>query len=258
MIALISLGNQFVDLAVRDLGKDAVAFSDRQQDRIQHGVHALHNFRVRPLKLFRLAALGELPFFRRVGQASKFLVQTPHHRRDIVDRLLHLLVIAFISLGNQFIDLAIRDLGEDAVAFPNRQQDRIQHGVHALHNFRIRPLELLRLAPLGELPFFRRVGQASQFLVQTPHHRRDIVDRLLHLLVIAFISLGNQFVDLAVRDLGEDAVAFSNGKQDGVQHRVHALYHPAMNALKFFRPRALAQASFLRRLEQPLNLLGQQ
>ena len=148
MVALIGLGNQFVDLAVRNLGENAVAFPNRQQDGVQHDVHAADDFRVSALELLRFAAVGKLPFLGSVGQARHLLLQALQNDRDIVDALLHLFVVALVGLGNQFVDLARGDLGENAVALPNRQQDGIQHFVDALHHFAIDSVKLLNLAAL--------------------------------------------------------------------------------------------------------------
>ena len=78
MIALVGLGDQFVDLAVGDLGQDAVAFADGQQDRIQHLVDALHHFAMDALKLVGLAALVETALARRLHQAQDLLRHPLH------------------------------------------------------------------------------------------------------------------------------------------------------------------------------------
>ena len=92
--------------------------------------------------------------------------------RDVVDRQLHLFVIALVGLGDQFVDLAVGDLRQDAVAFADRQQNRIQHGVDAAHDLGVGALELFRLAAFGELSFPGSLGQAHHFLLQTLHHDR--------------------------------------------------------------------------------------
>ncbi len=63
MIALVGLGDQFVDLAVGDLRQNAVAFADGQQNRVQHVVDALHHFAMDAVKLVRPcpARSGALP-----------------------------------------------------------------------------------------------------------------------------------------------------------------------------------------------------
>ena len=78
MVALVGLGNQFVDLAVGDLGQDAVAFANRQQDGVQHFVDALHDFAIDPVKLVGPAALGETAIPGRVHQAHDFLRNQQH------------------------------------------------------------------------------------------------------------------------------------------------------------------------------------
>ncbi len=83
------------------------------------------------LKLFRLATFRELSFFGRIGQTAQFLLQILQNTAHVVDGLLHLFVVAFVSVGNQLVDFAARNLGEDTIAFPDRQQDRVQHGVDA-------------------------------------------------------------------------------------------------------------------------------
>ena len=61
MIALIGLGNQFVDLARRDLPQNAVTFSDRKQDGVEHLIHAAHDAGIGPGELFGLAPLAGWP-----------------------------------------------------------------------------------------------------------------------------------------------------------------------------------------------------
>jgi len=169
VVALISLGNQFVNLAVRDLGENPVPLPNRQQDGIEHGIHAAHNLGVSSLKLLRLPAVGKLPFLRSVGQASHFLLQALHDDGDAVDRLLHLLVVALVSLGNQFVDFAVGNLGENPVPLPDRQQDGIQHFVDALHDFAIDPVKLVNPAAFGETALPRCVYQTHN-LLRDEHH----------------------------------------------------------------------------------------
>ena len=102
---------------------------------------------------------------------DQFFLQALQHHGDVVDGLLHLFVIALIGLGDQFVDLAVGDLRQNAVAFADGQQDRVQHGVDAAHDLGIGALELFRLAALGELSFFGGVGQPHQFLLQALQHQ---------------------------------------------------------------------------------------
>jgi hypothetical protein len=62
-------------------------------------------------------------------------------------------------------------------------------------------------------------------------HDGHIVDGLLHLLVVALVGLGNQLVDLAGRDLRQNAVAFADGQQDLVQRVVDPFHNAAEVAL---------------------------
>lgn len=66
--------------------------------------------------------------------------------------------------------------------------------------------------------------------------------------MVAFVGLGDEFVDPAGGDLCKDAVAFSDGQQNRVEHGVHALHHLALDSFKLFRPGPFGQAAFLRSL----------
>ena len=86
-------------------------------------------------------------------------------------------------------------------------------------------------------------------------HHAHVVDGLLHLFVIAFVGLGDQLVDLAVGDLRQDAVAFADGQQNGIQHPLMPCIIFAVGALELVRSAPLAQRPFPRRLDQPHDLL---
>jgi hypothetical protein len=104
---------------------------------------------------------SELSFLGGIGQPHHFLLQALQAPRHIVDGLLHLFVIALVGLANQLVDLAVGNLRENAVAFADGQQDRVQHGVDAAHDLRVRALELLRLAAVGELAFLAKPRSAA-------------------------------------------------------------------------------------------------
>ena len=146
--------------------QNAVAFADGQQDRVQHGVHAAHNLGVGALELLRLAAIGKLSFLRGLDQPCQFLLQALQNQSHVVDGLLHLFVVALVSLGDQLVDFAVGDLGQNAVAFADGQQDGVQHGVHAAYNLGVSALELLGFAAVGELALARSLGQPRHFLLQ--------------------------------------------------------------------------------------------
>ena len=84
--------------------------------------------------------------------------------RHVVDGLLHLFVIAFVGLRDQFVDLAAGDLRQNAVAFADRQQNRIQHLVDALHHFAMDALKLVGLAALVETALAGCLHQAQDLL----------------------------------------------------------------------------------------------
>ena len=180
------------------------------------------------------------------------------HGGDPVDCLLHLLVIALVGLRDQFVDLAGGNLRENAVALADGKQDRVQHGVHAVNDLGVCPLELLWLAALGELAFLRGLGQAGHFLLQSLHHQRDVVHRQLHLLVVALVGLHNQLVDLAGGYLRQHPVALADGKQNRVQHGVDALDHLAIDSAELGLLAPLRQPPLARSLHQAKNLLRNQ
>ena len=133
---------------------------ERGDDGVEDSVHPADDFGIRAVELIMLPSLSQLARICSVGQSGQFLLQTLENAGDIVDRLFHFFVIALIGVGNYFIDLAVRDLSQDAIAFADGKQDGIQHGVYAAHNLRVRALELLGLPAVGELAFLwkRRSG----------------------------------------------------------------------------------------------------
>ena len=127
---------------------------ERRNHGIEDGIDAAHDVGVGALELILVAAFGQLSFLRRFGQAGQFLLQRLEDHGHVVDGLLHLFVVALVGLGDQLVDLAVGNLGQDAVAFADGQQDGIQHGVHAAHDVGIGALKLVGLAALGELSVF--------------------------------------------------------------------------------------------------------
>ena len=173
-------------------------------------------------------------------------MQALKNDRYIVDRQLHLFVVALIGLGNQLVDFAVGDLCENAIALTDRQQDRVQHVVDSTNNLRIGSFELLRLAAIRELTFARGFGQAQELLLQALKNDADIVDSDLHLLVVAFVCLCNQLIDFAVGDLGQNAVALGNRQQNGIEHLIDALHHLALHTRKLVYFGSFAQMPFPR------------
>ena len=207
------------------------------------------------MKLIRISTFRELSLLRGIGQAHQFLLQVLHNGAHIVYGLLHLFVIALIGVCDQLVDLTVRNLGENAVTFADGQQNRIQHGVDAAYDVGVGAAELVGLAALGELPVLRGLGEAHQLLLEALHDRAHSVDRLFHLFVIALIGLGDELVDLAVGDLGQDAVTLGDGQQDRIQHLVDALHHLPMSTLELVDFATLVETPVARGLHQAQDLL---
>ena len=105
-----------------------------------------------------------MPFLGQVAHAQHFLLQQLQGDGDVVDGLLHLFVIALVGVSDQLVDLAVRNLGKNAVAFADGQQDRIKDFVDALNNLALRAIEHGCLAALGETAFLGRVHQAHDLV----------------------------------------------------------------------------------------------
>jgi hypothetical protein len=101
--------------------------------------------------------------------------------------------------------------------------------------------------------FDASVSRAISFC--RPAYDGHVVDRDLHLFVVALVGLRDQFVDLAAGDLRQNAVAFADGQQNGVQHLVDALNHLAVRAVEQGRLAALGELAFLRSIHQAHDLV---
>jgi hypothetical protein len=137
--------------------------------------------------------------------------------------------------------VGVRDLRRnvtlaDALDVSRSEIERGDYGVenrtHSAHNVGIGSSELVVLAPLSQLSGVRGLRQTSQLLLQVLHDDGDIVDGLLHLFVVALVGLSDQFVDFAVGNLSQDAIAFADGQKDGVQHGIHAANDFGVGALE--------------------------
>ena len=185
-------------------------------------------------------------------------MQALRDNSHVIDRDLHLFVVALVGLRDQLIDLAIGDLCQNPVALADGKQNRIQHGVDAAHNLRISTLELFRLAAIRKLSLTRGFDQSSELLLESLHHQRNIIDRDLHLFVVALIVLCDQLIDLATRNLGQHPIAFADGQQDGVEHLVDTLNHLALYAVKQRGLAAFRESAFLGCVHQPHDLIQNQ
>ncbi len=70
-------------------------------------------------------------------------MQSLQYSSDIIHGQFHLFVIAPVGLSNQLIHFATGDLGKNAIAFTDRQQDGVEHFIDAQHHFAMNSGELV-------------------------------------------------------------------------------------------------------------------
>ena len=151
VVALVGFGDQFVDLAVGDLGQNAVAFADRQQDGVEHLVHALENPAVIALVLARVGACGEFAICRCLDQQSGLV----HQRLDVIDAgvevVLDFVEVAVVAVGDLGRDVALGDTVHVLGRYVQRTNHRVQRGIDALHNLAVVALVLAGFGACPEL-----------------------------------------------------------------------------------------------------------
>ena len=91
-----------------------------------------------------------------------------------VDGLLHLLVIALASDFHAFPQIAATDQPQHAVTFADRDQDGVEHDVHAAQHLGVSALELIGLAAFGELALLGGVCQPLQLFLKSHQHFGDL------------------------------------------------------------------------------------
>ena len=93
-------------------------------------------------------------------------------------------------MRDQLVDLAVGDLRQNAVAFANGQQDRVQHLVHALNQLAMHAIEERGFAAFAQAPFFGGVHQAHD-LLQQQHHVVFLACPLVHPLTacVPFVAV---------------------------------------------------------------------
>ena len=187
------------------------------------------------------------------GDAGDELDQRRQPSMDAVDRILHLLVIAMAFDLDFFPQITTTDLQQNSVALADGKQDGVEHFVGALDHLSIGALEGCRFTALVKLPLAAELGQLGEFGLESLQDLGDSVDVLLHLLVVALIGLSDHLVDLALGDLVENAVAFADGDQDGVEHIVDAVNQVSEPALELLGITAFAQFPLRRGNDQALN-----
>src|SRR5579872_605971 len=140
-----------------------------------------------------------------------------------VDRILHPLVVTLALDGDLFAQIAPTDLPKDAIAFTDGHQDGVEHLVDTVDDLAENSLKAIGFAAFFQLSLLAVVDQLGEFGLKTLHDECNIIDVLLHLLMVALVGLGNQFVDPSGSDLAEDAVALADWQQDRIEHLVNAL-----------------------------------
>ncbi len=180
----------------------------------------LENLAIGALEGIHVAALFELALVAVVDQLTHFRLEFLQDQRDVIDVLLHLLVIALVGLGDQFVDLSMRNLVEDAIAFADRQKNGVEHLIDAFEDLAIGALEGTHVAALFQHAFVAVFDQLAHFRMEFLQNERDAIDILLHLFMIALVGLGDQFVDLSVRDLIENTIAFTDRQENRVEQLV--------------------------------------
>ena len=78
-------------------------------------------------------------------------------------------MVALVGLGDQLVDLAAGNLGQDAVALADRHQNGVEHIVDALHNFAVDPVKLIGLAAFLQTPLAGCLYQAQDLLRDALH-----------------------------------------------------------------------------------------
>ena len=163
--------------------------------------------------------------------------------------------VAVVGVGDLRRHVALADAVDIVGGDVQGLNHRVENAVDAAHDVGVGAAELVVVAALGELAGIGRFAQAHEFLLECLQHDGDIVDCLLHLLVVALVGLGDQFVDLAAGDLRQDAVAFADGQQDGVEHGVDATHNVGIGALELVRPCRARSAVLLSRPRQAGRVL---
>ena len=276
IIAGVVLGDLAGDVAFGDAVDEVAGHSQRRDHRLQGVVEAFDDTAVFAMVLGgvradRQFALGR-GFHQRVGVANhagdvrleqhqpfvdlvvlRRLVHLGGHvaagdgghignqvlqpGMDAIDGFLHALVVALAIDLDPLPEIAAADEPQHTVAFADRHQDGVQHLVDALDDLAVGALERRHIAALVQLPLVAELGQLGHFGLELLQDDGDAVDVLLHLLMVALVGLGDHFVDLAVGDLVENAVAFADRQEDGVEHLVDALDDLAVGALERRRRR---------------------
>ena len=250
--------DSLAQVAASDQAQNPIAFSNRQQDGVQHLVDALDDFAIIALVLRGVGAGGQSSLRSRPDQQCRLADQRVDVADAVVQVVLDLVEIAVVIVGNLRRDIA---LGNAVHVFGGHIQGSdhcVQRAVDAFNDLAVFALVLRGVGARRQFAFHRRLHQNADVRRHALQSRGDAVDGLLHLLVIAAVGLRDQFVDLTRTDLRQDAVALPDRQQDRIEHRVHALNQLAVVSFKLLYPPAFAEAACARGFHQPAYLLLQQ
>ena len=144
-----------------------------------------------------VAALLQLALVAVVDQFRQFRLELLQHEGDAVDVLLHLLVITLIGFGDQFVDLAVRHLIEDAIALADGQQDDVEHFVDVGEHLLEVAGRHIGIGPLGQAALLYGSDQAADFVHCGPLRIHTGVCDFAHRCLISLFGLSRTLSDVA-------------------------------------------------------------
>ena len=99
----------------------------------------------------------------------------------------------------------------------------------------------------------RHLRMGTRSLAQDVHdaHEGDVVDRRLHVFMVALVDRGDRLADIAARNLRQHTVALGNGQHYRVHHVVYGFEHLASDTLEVLKPRSFIEPAFPCRFRQP-------
>ena len=159
MVALVSLCDQFVDLAIGYLCQDPVAFADGDEDGIKNLVNSLVELSPSSGKLVCVASGIEFAFIGCRHQNVSLFQQIVCHIDQDVQVVLDLVEVAIVAIGDLRGYVSLRD----AVHILGRNVQGVDHRVEGLvDSFNDLPVIALMLGGIcasGELALDRRFDE---------------------------------------------------------------------------------------------------
>ncbi len=208
VVALAGNFHPLPQIAATDQAQHAVAFTDGDEDGVEHDVHAAQHLGIGPLELLGFAALGKLALLGGFGQAQQLLLQSKQHPDDLDQ-----------ALGNGVVfgadvDLHRKVAGSNGLGGIRLLIDGFDAGVEVV-------LEDVEIAVVvvGDLRGDVTLGDLVDIIggdVQRPNHRIErVVDALDDLAEVAMVLR-------CVGSCGELAIDSGFAQHVGVRHkRVH-------------------------------------